>query len=390
MKNRLAAGLMTAALLLTAAALGACGSIKGSNPGFTPDGALIQSYPDKPYPTPEPDFLPGERVFVDGQELPDSVELDGVLYVSLSGLCEKLGIELTEAGDAYSFTWRNQPVEGTKGTAALVVDSEVLELEKPVLIHSREKYVPVVSFCDLLKIGVLHDSEYQTWYFTPSAGEWDIPEGYRVPVLMYHGVSDEPWGNDVLFVRPSRMEEQLQYLLDNGYEPIWFEDLEHIEDYDKPVILTFDDGYVDNYTDLFPLLKQYGVKATVFIVTDWNYGLYMTDEMLLEMQQSGLVSIQSHTRTHRRLCDISDSDQLDQMVQSKLTIARLTGKAPFVLCYPEGAANRGTTRIMTGHYRFGVMMTGPTYYTGSDPQWVYRRFISRDTSLNEFVDLLER
>ena len=390
MKKRLALVLYTAALLLTALSVSACGSIKAENPGLSPNGALIRNYPDKPYLTAEPIFLPGERVIVDGQELADSVELDGVLYVSLSGLCEKLGIALTEEKEAYAFSWRNETVEGTKGSAMLVVDSEILELEKPVLLHGREKYVPAVSFCDLLKIGVLHDPEYQTWYFTPSAGEWDIPEGYRVPVLMYHGVSDQPWGNDVLFVRPSRMEEQLQYLLDNGYDPIWFEDLEHIEDYDKPVILTFDDGYVDNYTDLFPKVRAIWGQGDGLGRHGLELGAVYEDDMLREMQQSGLVDIQSHTKTHRRLCDISDSDQLDQMIQSKLAIARLTGKAPFVLCYPEGAADRGTTRIMTGHYRFGVMMSGPTYFTGNDPRWVYRRYIARDTSLNEFVDLLER
>ena len=71
---------------------------------------------------------------------------------------------------------------------------------------------------------------------------------------MYHAVSDNMWGIDELFVSPASMEEQLRYLVDNGYEPIWFSDLAELEQYEKPVILTFDDGYDDNYTELLPLL----------------------------------------------------------------------------------------------------------------------------------------
>ena len=91
------------------------------------------------------------------------------------------------------------------------------------------------------------------------------------------------------------MEEQLRYLVDNGYEPIWFSDLAELEQYEKPVILTFDDGYDDNYTELLPLLRKYNVKATVFMIAD-AMGMQhkMTEEQVREMADSGLVSIQSH------------------------------------------------------------------------------------------------
>ena len=94
----------------------------------------------------------------------------------------------------------------------------------------------------------------------------EIPEGWNVPVLMYHAVGDEIWGYSDLFVSAASMEEQLQYLQENGYEAIWFSDLAHIEDYEKPVILTFDDGYDDNYTVLYPLLEKYQTKATIFVI----------------------------------------------------------------------------------------------------------------------------
>ena len=95
----------------------------------------------------------------------------------------------------------------------------------------------------------------------------DLPTpNVNVPILMYHAVGDETWGYSDLFVRPSELENHLQYLADNGYETIFFDDLSHLEDYEKPVILTFDDGYDDNYTELYPLLQKYQAKATIFVI----------------------------------------------------------------------------------------------------------------------------
>lgn len=90
--------------------------------------------------------------------------------------------------------------------------------------------------------------------------------GVSVPVLMYHAVGDDCWGEESLFVKPEELEKQLQYLSENGYETIFFEDLSHIEQYEKPVILTFDDGYDDNAEKLLPLLRKYDMKATIFLI----------------------------------------------------------------------------------------------------------------------------
>lgn len=90
--------------------------------------------------------------------------------------------------------------------------------------------------------------------------------GISVPIFMYHAVGNDCWGEESLFVKPEELEKQLQYLSENGYETIFFEDLAHIEQYEKPVMLTFDDGYDDNSTNLLPLLQKYGMKATIFLI----------------------------------------------------------------------------------------------------------------------------
>ena len=161
----------------------------------------------------------------------------------------------------------------------------------------------------------------------------EIPAGWNVPVLMYHAVGDDIWGYSDLFVSATSMEEQLQYLQENGYEAIWFSDLAHIEDYEKPVILTFDDGYDDNYTVLYPLLEKYQTKATIFVIGNAMGSTHkMTQEQVYEMAASGLVSIQSHTYTHGNLSAMDEAALRQEMERSNAALAAATGQIPYVLC----------------------------------------------------------
>ena len=159
-----------------------------------------------------------------------------------------------------------------------------------------------------------------------------------MPVLMYHAVSDETWGVTELFVRPSEMEAQLQYLQENGFTPIFFSDLSHVEDFEKPVLLTFDDGYKNNYEELFPLLQKYNMKATIFVVTgnlDKNPN-FLTWDQAREMVQSGLVAIESHTVTHPDLDVQSRERQLQELEESQAKILEEIGIPSQVLCFSHG------------------------------------------------------
>ena len=213
-----------------------------------------------------------------------------------------------------------------------------------------------------------------------------IPEGWNVPVLMYHAVGDEIWGYSDLFVSEAGMEEQLQYLQENGYEPIWFSDLAHIEDYEKPVILTFDDGYDDNYTVLYPLLEKYQTKATIFVIGNAMGSTHkMTQEQVYEMAASGLVSIQSHTYTHGNLSAMDEAALRQEMERSNAALAAATGQIPYVLCYPEGKYSYLTMDVAKDYYTFALRMDGWTYQTGMDPYQVPRSFVSRRITLPDFL-----
>ena len=252
-------------------------------------------------------------------------------------------------------------------------------------------YLPFDELIAAMDCPLYVDEDTGVHYYTPSARRFEIPQGVNVPVLMYHAVSDDIWSSiDELFVSPSDMEAQLAYIVDNGYDAIWFEDLSHIEDYDKPVILTFDDGYEDNYTNLFPLLQKYGVKATIFVIGSApnNQQHMATEQQIREMSTSGFVSIQSHSYTHPDMDGLNYDETQYEMAQSKKIITRIAGKEPIVLCYPTGKYNDYTLQLGPDYYMFGIKMNGGLYNTSANPFLVNRYYVSRYTDLYSFAAYL--
>ena len=69
-------------------------------------------------------------------------------------------------------------------------------------------------------------------------------ENKNIPILLYHGILDNTWGAQTLFVRPNDFDEQIKYLKDNNYTPLFVSELDYIYAFDKPVIITFDDAYL--------------------------------------------------------------------------------------------------------------------------------------------------
>lgn len=250
-------------------------------------------------------------------------------------------------------------------------------------------YIPLYPVSESLGYPLWEDVDNATTYITPSAVPFEIPVNVQVPVLMYHALGDEPWGEAELFVRTADMEAQLQYLVENGYDPIWFSDLKNIQDYDKPVILTFDDGYDDNHDILLPLLEKYNVKATVFVLAGLLEQPHkMSWSQVATLSRSGLVSIQSHGMYHPNMAALNEEELILELGDSKISITRMSGKIPHVICYPSGNYSDLTLEVAARYYNFGIKMNGKMYDTWDNPLLVNRYYISRYTSMGEFASYI--
>lgn len=162
-----------------------------------------------------------------------------------------------------------------------------------------------------------------------------------VPVLNYHQINDRD--ENALTVHTDQFEAQMKYLADHGYHTITpAELLDSWENGtplpDKPVIITLDDGYVDNYKNAFPILEKYNLRGTIFLVSDFigTYPNYLTWAECEEMQESGLIDFESHTLSHAQLDKVSDEELHHQLTDSKLALQWNLKKNIDFIAYPCG------------------------------------------------------
>ena len=128
-----------------------------------------------------------------------------------------------------------------------------------------------------------------------------------LPVLMYHHMVPDGQECNSMAVTPSKFRSDLEWLRDHGYTTVLPRELAAGDPLpEKPVLITFDDGYTSNYELLFPILKEYGMKAVISIITcmpDIPAGNFCSWDMHREMTASGLVEIGSHTYRLHNLGD---------------------------------------------------------------------------------------
>lgn len=207
---------------------------------------------------------------------------------------------------------------------------------------------------------------------------------YAPKTLMYHLILEEVYGPyEKLFVRPSEFETHLTVLDELGYEYLFAEEWRMT---DKPsVIITLDDGYEDNYTEMFPILKAHGAKATVFIVTDLiGTDGYMTREQIAEMSRSGLVSFQCHTAHHRDLSYQSADALHADFKESVGIIEGITGKPVKALAYPAGSYNDTVLAVAAEYFSFAYTTKAPAYTPSYTPYTIPRYYIARGYGADVF------
>jgi peptidoglycan/xylan/chitin deacetylase (PgdA/CDA1 family) len=261
---------------------------------------------------------------------------------------------------------------------ALTVNSNEIETEK------AKESVAIVKPEDENKIENIE----------PSAMVKDLDLKHNdkgIPIVMYHSIGYEE-GNPAR-VTKENFREQMKYLKDNDYITLTLNDAYDFFVNNKPVpeksiVITFDDGYVDNYIDAFPILKEFGFKATIFVITDLvdKDPSYMTSSQLKEMQANE-IDIESHTVYHEHLKELSYEKVVQTLKKSKDFLEQTLNKQIKYLAYPYGEYSKETLKA--------VAEVGYTLAVTTDGRWsdkadgiltLDRVFISGAAKLDVFIE----
>ena len=178
-----------------------------------------------------------------------------------------------------------------------------------------------------------------------------------MPVLMYHKIGDSPPGSGLkkLWVTAADFRRQLAYLKEHDYTTITPSDWRDAEKGlrplpEKPVLITFDDGYRNNYDLAYPLLREFGMKGCVFLVYEtldkhnaWHdpasepWLKMLTWAQVREMQDSGIIEFGSHTMRHRNLAQLPFDEVRWELTESKRRLEDKLGRELAAFAYPYGA-----------------------------------------------------
>ncbi|MGN1098630.1 MAG: polysaccharide deacetylase family protein [Clostridia bacterium] len=211
----------------------------------------------------------------------------------------------------------------------------------------------------------------------------------NIVIYMYHSVREEPVNPDAdeLSVRPSEFEKQLEFFSSRKIKTIFADQLKGLnEKHSRYAVLTFDDGYEDNYTEVFPLLKKYNCKATIFMIASKiDKEGYLSSEQIREMTESGLVSVQSHTVSHEPLAlgDKEYEEVVYELGESKSIIEAVSGAPVDVVSMPNGSFDGVVIDIAKEYY--DVIFTGDSFraYSPEDILDVHRVGIYRRHTIDD-------
>lgn len=199
---------------------------------------------------------------------------------------------------------------------------------------------------------------------------------WEMPVIMYHRVVNDiaEAGVHGTYVTKDIFEKQMEYLKSQGYETVTFKDLvnngykKRFDRDKKWIMLTFDDGYTDNYDIAYPILKKYGYRGIIYLVSDLDYNRWdveeksnperkfslMSIDQLKELKEYG-IEFGGHTKTHPRLGKISLDDAKKEIEESKAVLEERLDEKLISFAFPYGDLNEDVKAIVKNvGYEFAV------------------------------------
>lgn len=221
-----------------------------------------------------------------------------------------------------------------------------------------------------------------------------VNDNRGIPVLYYHSVNDTV-DNEVT-ISPELLKKQLEYIKYQGYITL---SMNEVENYildnqpipEKSILITFDDGYMDNYYNAYPILKELNMKATIFCITselDGSY--YLSEEALKEMSQNN-IDIESHTVNHLHLNKLTYDEQLKEMSDSKTKLENITGKKVASIAFPFGDYNEDSVKAAK-NAGYSIAFTTNKGFADRDdnPLELNRIYVNSYYDMNTFISILKQ
>lgn len=220
----------------------------------------------------------------------------------------------------------------------------------------------------------------------------------NVPILMYHHIADLPMDatetQTTWTVAPKNFDSQMQWLARNGYRSIAMAQLiAHLKNRQnlpaKPIIISFDDGWEDQYSTAFPLLTKYGLSGTFFVYTHpLDHTEYMTWAQVQELVAAGM-DIQSHSLTHPHLRAIAPEAAFKEIAESKMTLEKRLGKPVVTFCYPFGEYNHAIIEMVKrAGYESAVTLASGYRQRADELYTLHRIRVSYHDSLDDLIKRL--
>lgn len=223
------------------------------------------------------------------------------------------------------------------------------------------------------------------------AGNAFLVYAYRLPILMYHSIDYTSDESSRMFVSPDIFTKQMKYLHDKRYNVVSLQEaVSYIKERKRPpkhtVAITLDDGYKNNYKYVYPVLKKYNIPATIFVATDLiGNDPFLDWEEIKDMSSSGIVNIESHTKSHKWLTSLGAKDLKEEMAGSKKIIEEALRKKVSYVCYPMGGYNERVKRAAKDAGYEAGFATKPKRISSNYDLYEIKRIRISPTANNLFI-----
>jgi peptidoglycan/xylan/chitin deacetylase (PgdA/CDA1 family) len=219
---------------------------------------------------------------------------------------------------------------------------------------------------------------------------------YVLPIAMYHSVQPQVPAGNRLIVSTRTFDRQMAFLKKHRYNVLSLEAAAralagHARIPARAVVVTFDDGNEDNYIYAYPILKKYGLPATIFvIVEDIGKPGRLTLAQIREMRASGLITFGSHSLTHPFLEQIDDPVRLHaEITGSRIQLAQLLGEPVNTFSYPCGRLSPAVRQLVQEAGYAAAVVTNPGKKCADDDVFALKRLRISENAAHMFIFWVE-